>query len=394
MTSLPRRAAGIPGWQAPLALGLSLSLLSCDNDPTGPISGPGPECEPQLASGCWTFLGLEDQTITALAETPAGLFAGTQSGGLFRLRPQGDRWEQVGFDDFFVFALLFVPGPTPRLLVGVEQKVFEGTGLPPVFASTDGGDTWIPWDGGLVEQFPGIVMSGFSLAIDPGDPERLYMGGAGNQLRSIDGGRSWEFIDEFGKPAGGGITNSMVVSPHRDGRVWAGGEGGVFNPFLIRSEDWGDTWELSFPDFSQLSGDGAVFDVAVDDIDPQRVWIAAPAPGLGVGVFRSDDAGHTWELVLEATPVFRVLGNSDELYAAGGTNLRDPPEGSGTGQALSDLGLFRSNDGGSTWSMLAAPAEAGGARTAAFDSQGRLLIGTIQIDGLQRGGVWRLEPSS
>ncbi|MDT8370204.1 MAG: hypothetical protein RQ745_13440, partial [Longimicrobiales bacterium] len=350
--------------------------------------GPGPECEPQLASGCWTFLGLEDQTVTALAETPSGLFAGTWSGGLFRLRPQGDRWEPVGFDDLRVSALLFVPGPTPRLLAGVRPTLQEQRPAP-VFASTDGGDTWIPWDGGLAEQFPGRQFGAFSLAMDPGDPERLYMGGSAERLRSTDGGQSWQFINEGGADAFGNGVNSMVVSPHRDGRVWAGGEGGVFNPFLIRSEDWGDTWELSFPDRAGLRGDGVVIDIAADDLDPQRVWTAALAPGLGIGVFRSDDAGHTWELVLEGGTVFSVLGNSDELYAASATNFRS----SGTGQALSDLGLFRSNDAGSTWNTLAVPADAAGANTAAFDSQGRLLIGTIQIDGLQNGGVWRLDPT-
>ncbi|MDT8370205.1 MAG: sialidase family protein [Longimicrobiales bacterium] len=392
MTPLPRRAAGIPGWQAPLALGLSLSLLSCDNDPTGPLSVLDAECEPQLASGCWTFLGLEDQTITALAETPAGLFAGTRSGGLFRLQPQGNSWDPVGFDDLIVSALLFVPGPTPRLLAGVRPTLQEQRPAP-VFASTDGGDTWIPWDGGLAEQFPGRQFGAFSLAMDPGDPERLYMGGSAERLRSTDGGQSWQFINEGGADAFGNGVNSMVVSPHRDGRVWAGGETGGSNPFLLRSEDWGDTWELSFPDGPIGPGAGLVVDVAADDLDPQRVWMVAGAPGLGVGVFRSDDVGHTWELVLETgfnRGVSGLVGNSDQLYAAGAGNLGplDP-----AAPAPRDLGLFVSRDGGSTWSELAVPAEAARATTAAFDSQERLLIGTIPTDSIRVGGVWRLEPS-
>jgi len=56
-------------------------LLGCA-DPVRPLSGE------------LTYLGLEGQSITALTQTPWGLFAGTRSSGIYRYQPDsGSQWK-------------------------------------------------------------------------------------------------------------------------------------------------------------------------------------------------------------------------------------------------------------------------------------------------------------
>lgn len=110
-----------------------------------------------LESGCWEFLGLQDQWIREIAVTPWGVFVGTQDTGIFRL-DAGGVWAGLGpeawHDHLVPRALLYVPGDPPRLLAGVTARNdtrFDTTSAA-VFASYDRGETWVPSDGGLAKQ--------------------------------------------------------------------------------------------------------------------------------------------------------------------------------------------------------------------------------------------------
>ncbi|MHB1297630.1 MAG: sialidase family protein [Gemmatimonadaceae bacterium] len=349
---------------------LTMGVLGCA-DPVGPENFGN--CAPAV-TGSWTHLGLEGQWVTALAETPWGLFAGTGEHGVYRCRPETGTWESVGLDHAITGAILFVPGPTPRLLVGVRPRDWDRSAAA-VFASTDRGRTWVPWDGGLAAQHDQNQWA-FSLAIDPGDPERLFMGQSISILRSTDGGRAWQYVFASADDFGNGL-NTIVISPLRDGRVWAGGEGAIFNGLILLSDDWGENWE------PVVFRNNAVFDLAVDPLAPARLWAGAHG-----GVMRSEDYGRTWEYVLTAvgTPngglITSVLAHGDALYAVGGT-FRPSPD------PLGDLALFRSGDRGTTWDTLSVPADAGGSNVAILDAAGRLLIGT---SSKPKGGVWRYQP--
>jgi photosystem II stability/assembly factor-like uncharacterized protein len=351
---------------------LMMALLSC-SDPAGPADFGA--CNPPQRNA-WTHLGLEGQWVTALAETPWGLFVGTGTGGVFRCDPASGRWQALGLDHAVARSMLFVPGPTPRLLVGMRPRAEEQTAAA-VFATEDAGRTWLPWDGGLAQRHDHRQWA-FSLAMDPGDPQRLYMGQSISILRSTDGGRSWRYVFGSADYFGRGL-NALVVSPRRDGRIWAGGEGALFNGLILLSQDWGGTWEpiIITPRF-----DNAVFALAVDESNPARLWA-----GVHGGVMRSEDYGRTWQYVLRIGGtngglIKSLLTRGEHLYAVGGT-FRPIPD------PLGDLALWRSADGGTTWNALPVQADAGGSDVAVLDSAGRLLIGT---SSQPRGGVWRFQP--
>jgi hypothetical protein len=308
------------------------------------------------------------------------LYAGTHDDGVFRLAD--NTWQALGLDHAIVSSILFVPGSTKRLLVGVMPYSDERTDAA-VFASEGIGQMWQVWDGGLAARHDNRAWA-YSLAMDPGNPDRLYAGLGFPVIRSDDGGRSWHFVwGSDGDVGGWAGVHATLVSPTRDGHVWAGGETALFTAAIIRSTDWGDTWEFVDP-HPRL--EGGIWALALDRRVQDRLFA-----GGSYGVMRSDDGGASWRYVLLARNLPIVMGLEyigQTLYAVSQENTRPPPDG--YGPPLTDLGLYRTRDGGETWDTLAVPHGAGGAEALVEDSGGRLLIGTRLGSG--GSGVWRLEP--
>jgi hypothetical protein len=132
-----------------------------------------------------------------------------------------------------------------------------------------------------------------SLAVDPKDPDTLYVGTSDDGLfRSTDGGRSWDRLSGVGHPR----VTAVAVSPV-NGAVYAGTEPSA----LFVSRDGGASWrELegmrnlpsaptwSFPPRPWTSHVRAI---APSQADPDLVVVGIE---LG-GVLRSTDGGETWQ---------------------------------------------------------------------------------------------------
>lgn len=353
---------------------LTVLLLTCSGrDPVGPY-----ECTMRIENRCWTQLGLEGQWIHALADTEWGLYAGTRENGVFRFSPQTREWEPLGLDHAIVSSILFVPGSPRRLLVGVSPYSDEQTAAA-VFASEDRGRTWVAWDGGLAARLGNRAWA-YSLALDPADASRVFMGQSYPLMRSTDGGRTWLYVWGSEDIFGNGI-NSIAVSPSQDGRVWAGGRTGVFAAAILRSEDGGENWRYIDP----LPGDeNEVSAVVIDPRNPDALW-AAMSAGRG-GVLYSSDAGVTWQWVLtiwERGVIADLALANGVLYAVAAENFRPAPDGQ---SMLSDLGLYRSPDWGISWDTLPVPQGVSGGYRITRSAGGGLLIGTMA------NGVWHVTP--
>ena len=119
---------------------------------------------------------------------------------------------------------------------------------------------------------------------------------------------------------------------------------------LWKTTNNGVTFEPIFDDQPTM----IMGDIAVDPNHPQRVWVGTGEPNSsrssygGMGVFRSDDGGETWSHVgLEGTDrISRILidpRDSNTIYVAALGKLYTPG-----GQR----GVFRSTDGGESWSEI------------------------------------------
>ena len=163
-----------------------------------------------------------------------------------------------------------------------------------VWRTRSGGATWTA----LTDDQPSLAMG--SIAIAPSDPDIIYAGtgdlvgyyGAG-LLRSTDGGDRWEHIPgPFDTAVGGGKINKIVISTIDPGHIVIASDMGVFF-----STDGG----ADITDNSQPTLAGAATDLAIHPDDPNIVYAAlsqsvvcAGSQPCGGGIFRSPDGGQTW----------------------------------------------------------------------------------------------------
>lgn len=347
-------------------------------------SGLGPE---ELDSARWTWLGLEDEWVHEIAVTPWGIFVGTGDHGIFRLEPDG-RWTPVGPETWhnrlIPEALLYVPADPPRLLVGLTFRYdSRDTTRAAVYASFDRGATWVPSDGGLGAsgRNPYRVFVD-DLEVDPGDPRRVFLSNCHGVLRSLDAGQTWDFV--WGSFDFCDWNVDILIDPKRTGRLWVAGQGNIFAPRVVVSPDWGETWDAGIPTCNGGVIETATSALALAPNVPDRLFL-----GAQVGLFRSDEAGApgSWNCVAGPRGAIAGFAELNEvLYAATVfVELLEEPEGSV--RELTELGLYRTTDGGASWDSLSVPEGAQGATTAtAVDpARGRVLIGT-------RAGLWAVTP--
>jgi photosystem II stability/assembly factor-like uncharacterized protein len=153
----------------------------------------------------------------------------------------------------------------------------------------------------------------------------------------------WRFIGPF--DLGGRCTDVAVPLGSRTVFYAGAATGGVF-----KTVNAGTTWEPIFDDMPTLS----VGDIAVAESDPNIVWVGTGEANIfrasepGIGVYKSTDAGKTWKhMGLEGTyTIGRVVihpKNPDIVYiAATGHEWTTNP----------DRGVYKTIDGGATWQKV------------------------------------------
>src|SRR6266704_1100594 len=192
----------------------------------------------------------------------------------------------------------------------------------------------------------------------PGDRNVYYVGAAaGGAWKTTDGGDSWEAVFKDQPTASIG---AVAIAPSNPNVVWVGtGEGNPRNDVVdgrgvFMSPDAGRSWQ-----FMGLGDVGQITRIVIDPLDPNVVLVGALghvwAPNAERGVFRTADGGKTWQKVLfvnDTTGVadlVMVPGNPRVWFAGMWQFVRYPWElvsgGSGSG-------IYRSTDGGLTWSRL------------------------------------------
>src|SRR5438270_433343 len=205
-----------------------------------------------------------------------------------------------------------------------------------------------PFRGGRVLAVTGVV----------GEPNTYYFGGVGGGVwKTTDGGINWMPVSDKEKFSSVG---AIAVAESDPNVVYVGtGEACIRNNILqgngmYKSTDAGKTWH-----FSGLEDTRHIGRLAVHPRNPDIVFVAALGHAYGRnadrGIFRSTDGGKNWQKVLykdDQTGAIDIVfdpSNPSILYAALWQAYRTPYSMVSGGPAS---GLYRSNDGGSTWMQI------------------------------------------
>jgi photosystem II stability/assembly factor-like uncharacterized protein len=267
--------------------------------------------------------------------------------------------------------------PTPALATDAPNLVRPGSSAPPA-----------PPAGSLPSRFDSAVVSGLGarnigsatmsgrIAAVAGRNEHgkttVFVGAAsGGVWKSTDGGTTFKPV--FDKEPVQSI-GAIAVDPSNEKVVWVGtGEGWTRNSASVgdgiyKSTDGGETWE-----HMGLSNSERITKIVVHPTNGDIVYACVPgklwSDSIERGLYKTSDGGKTWKLVLKgpnastgcsgvtldpSNPNVILAGLWD--FRRKGWTFRSGGEGP---DAPSGSGLFRSTDGGETWTELTAESNAG-----------------------------------
>jgi len=180
---------------------------------------------------------LEDKTVRAIMETADGaIFVGCES-GMYKSVDAGKSWKHVlegtGINSFAQADGVLICG------------TYEG-----LHRSTDGGEHWELTEGEDGSSFRTSYVGGRFIAVTEGQKEWRDRTNHSNRLRvSSDGGKTWQRLDEnlsVGMSVFKGDKNETIRNIHdikmAGQYLFCSCDAGI-----LRSNDWGKSWEPVFP---------------------------------------------------------------------------------------------------------------------------------------------------
>ncbi|MBI4540854.1 MAG: glycosyl hydrolase [Gemmatimonadetes bacterium] len=264
--------------------------------------------------------------------------------GVYRSGDGGKSWTRVGLEATRQIGRIRVhPGDPDVVYVAALGHAWGPNPERGVFRSADGGRTWEK------VLFPNERTGAIDLAMDPRDPQVLYAatwearrypwglraaGPSSGLHKSTDGGRTWtELTRNRGLPEG---TNrgriGIAVSPANAARLWAIIEAERDRSGVYRSDDAGVTWQLTSQRAELLQRPWYYHHIVADPKDPETVYV------LNTSLWKSTDGGRTY-IRLPAPH-----GDIHDLWI-------DPRDPSRMAES-NDGGGTVSFDGGKTWSSI------------------------------------------
>jgi photosystem II stability/assembly factor-like uncharacterized protein len=266
------------------------------------------------------------------------------------IEKSNSNWSLVG--PVQVFSNDGIPGNEQANIYSIDQSIsspnvmYCGTEPGEVYKSTDTANTWFNISMG--ENFGSGVTA---IEVDPTNSEIVFAGGNDGVFRSIDGGLNWINVlpeNNFG-------VNEILVNPENTQIISVASDEGFY-----RSVDGGTEWTEWF---NQKS-----YDVKCNTADASIMYLVKNNSGLDICEFYSStDFGYSWNL--QSTGWY---SSTDAARFDGGARIGVTPADANRvyayliGEAKENdygfIGVYKSEDGGNSWTLPNGPA--GGPYTA------------------------------
>src|SRR2546421_7454100 len=225
-----------------------------------------------------------------------------------------------------------------------------------VFKTTDYGQTWTP----IFDDQPTGSVGAIAVALS--NSEIIYVGsGEGLQrpdlsvgdgvYKSTDGGKSWTHL---GLRDGQQIPQ-IAIDPRNPDRILVAVAGHPYGPNqergIFRSTDGGKTFEKVLYKDENIGGADVLFDPTNPNIAYASLWEARQGPwengawtGTGGGIFKSTDGGKTWTQLSGGLP-------SGIIQANLAISLSTPTRLFASVATPAGVNLYRTDDAGKTWTI-------------------------------------------
>ncbi len=238
------------------------------------------------------------------------------------------------------------------LLAALSLQAVAAADLPPETASASLHWRMVgPFRGGRTKAVTGV----------PGQPDTFLVGAVnGGVWKTTDSGRTWRPIFDAAPTQSVG---AIAIAPSDPSVIYVGSGEGLIRPDLsvgdgvYRSADAGVSWtHVGLEDAEQIP------DLAVDPHDANRIYAAVLGHPFGAsaqrGVYRSTDGGKSWSRVLyvdddTGASFVRIDPQNPQVLYAGLWNVRAGPWEDNNDFNGTKGGLFKSTDGGEHWRRLA-----------------------------------------
>ena len=257
----------------------------------------------------------------------------------------------------------------PALMSGrINDMEAHPTNPRVIYAGTAGGGVWKSNDAGTTFNsiFDDYCQSIGAVEVDPNDPDNVVYVGTGETwtrnsvsygdglYKSTDGGTSWKKI---GFEKSERIAN-IIVNPKNSNEVYVAVLGALWSDSEVRgvykSNDAGETWEKIL----YVNERTGAADMTMDPNDSNTLYVSMwefrrtgwsfESGGESSALYKSTDAGKTWNKIHNGFPEGK-LGRLAIAVAPSDSNIlytvieaEDPKR----------KGLYRSDDAGQSWEQL------------------------------------------
>jgi photosystem II stability/assembly factor-like uncharacterized protein len=298
-------------------------------------------------------------SVTGITSQPSTYYMGSTGGGVWKTEDYGVTWKNVS-DGFFQtpsIGAMQVVQHNPEIVYvgtgsdGIRSNVIIGKG---VYKSLDAGKTWknigLEKVGqiGAVEIHPRHADTVFVAAIgQPFQPNKER-----GVYRTRNGGKSWEQVLYLADTIGAADLEFAPGNPEiiyatmwrAERRPWTIISGGKQAGGIYKSTDGGTTWKKLAKGLPQ--GLIGKIDLAVSPADPNRLYALVEAPKGEGGLYRSNDQGESFSLVVDK----KELIDRPFYYC----NVEANPLNADVVFVMS-TDFFKSNNGGKTWQKITPP---------------------------------------